>query len=125
MTIQQALDHIDECKPNMFSYAQKLFWLNEADMQVYTEIISQHEGLPEGYTFTGYNLETDPDTVLLVPDVYADLYQHALARKMDWANGETDKYNTNTILFNTRFQELGDYWTRTHMPKMPVKQFSF
>lgn len=125
MTIQQVLDSIDECKPNTFSYAQKLAWLNETDHQVYTEIMKLHEGLPEGYVFQGYDQETPPDTELLIPDAYAEIYQHALARRMDSKNGELDKYNNNTMLFNARYQEFSDYWTRTHMPINLTPRFRF
>lgn len=125
MTIQQVLDSIDECKPNTFSYPQKIAWLSETDQQVYTEILKTHEGLPEGYVFEGYDQSTPPDTELLIPDVYAEIYQHALARRMDIKNGELDKYQNNTLLFNTMYQTFSDYWTRTHMPLTPVRQFQF
>ena len=125
MTIQQVLDNIDECKPNTFSPTLKLMWINEVDMQVYTDILKTHEGLPEGFVFEGYNQDTPPDTELLIPDAFAEIYEHALARRMDSKNGEMDKYNNNTMLFNARYQEFSDYWTRTHMPLTPVTQFQF
>ena len=125
MTIQQVLDSIDECKPNTFSTPQKIAWLSETDLQVFTEILKTHEGLPAGFVFEGYDQDTPPDTVLLIPDAFAEVYEHALARKMDSKNGELDKYNNNTMLFNARYQEFSDYWTRTHMPLTPVTQFRF
>lgn len=125
MTIQQVLDTLDECKPNTFSVPQKIAWLNETDHQVYTDILKIHEGLPSGFVFEGYDQNTPPDKVLLIPDAFAEIYVHALERKIDKENGELDKYNNNTLLFNTRYQEFSDYWTRTHMPLTPVNQFRF
>ena len=125
MTIQQVLDSIDECKPNAFSMQQKIAWLSETEHQVVEEILKCHEGWPEGLEFEGYNDETPMDTVMLVPDAYAEIYHHALARKMDSKNGELDKYQNNTLLFNAMYQAFSDYWTRTHMPKSKGMQIIF
>lgn len=125
MTIQQMIDSIDDNKPNAFSYPQKVQWLSEVDHQVFREILSKHEGMPEGYVFEGYNQDTPPDTVLLIPDVYAEIYEHALSRKMDHRYGELDKYQNDTLLYNSLYQTFADYWTRTHMPLTPVRQFQF
>lgn len=125
MTIQQVLDSIDECKPNTFSVPQKIAWISELDQMVFNELYSTHQGMPAGVIFTGYDQDTPPDTVLLIPDAHAEIYQHALARHMDSKNGELDKYNNNTILFNTTYQTFSDYWTRTHMPISQASQFQF
>lgn len=125
MTIQQVLDSIDECKPNAFSTAQKIAWISETEHQVVEEILKAHEGWPENAVFEGYDNDTEPDKVLLVPDAYAELYHHALARKMDVKYGEMDKYANDTMLFNTIWQAFSDYWTRTHMPLTKGTRFIF
>ncbi|MGN1369214.1 MAG: hypothetical protein ACI4WX_10120 [Aristaeellaceae bacterium] len=123
MTIQKVLDEIDECKPNAFSRERKIAWLNETEHQVVEEILKLHEGWPEEAVFEGYDDDTPDDTVLLVPDAYAEIYHHALARKMDLKNGELDKYQNNTLLFNAMYQAFSDFWTRTHMPMNRGGQF--
>ena len=125
MTIQQVIDTVDSTKPNAFSYEQKVAWLSEVDHQAYREILSKHEGMTEGYVFEGYTKDTPPDTVLLIPDVYAEVYEHAIARKMDHKYGELDKYENDNMLFNSLYQTFWDYWTRTHRPLTPVTQFQF
>ena len=125
MTIAQVLDSIDECKPNKFSLTQKIEWLSELDRMVFNEILMTHEGMPKGVTFEGYDQETPMDTELLIPDAYAEVYIHCLARHMDQKNGELDKYQNDTTLFNSAYMLFSNYWNRTHMPISRVPQFRF
>ena len=68
MTIQQALDQIDGLYPNHFEDALKISWLSELDGKIYHSVLLTHD--KEVEEFTGYNLETDRDTELIVPYPY-------------------------------------------------------
>lgn len=125
MTIQEVLENIDRNKPNMFTVQQKVAWLSELDQMVFNEIFLTHEGMPRGIAFKGYDQDTPMDTVLLIPDAYAEVYEHCLARHMDQKNGELDKYQNDTTLFNSTYKTFSDYWTRTHVPISRVSQFRF
>lgn len=116
MTIQEAIDRIDMLKPNMFPVEQKKAWLSEVDKMVWHEIYLTHEGMPPEKKFDGYDQDTEPSTMLLVPEPYTDLYQHYMATMMDLANAESDKYMQDRSLFNAAYQVFGDFWRRTHMP---------
>ena len=116
MTMQQALDQIDLLKPNMFPAAQKVQWLSDVDKMVWHEIYLTHEGMPPSASFDGYDQDTDPDTELLIPEPYTDVYRHYMATMMDLANAEQDKYMQDKSLFNAAYQTFGDFWRRTHMP---------
>lgn len=123
MTIQEAIDRIDTLKPNKFKAQQKVAWLSDLDGMVWREIILAHEGVEPGKTFDGYDQDTDRATDLLVPEPYTDIYQHYMASQMDIANMESGKYAQDTVLFGNAWTTLGDYWTRTHMPLMRVRQY--
>lgn len=123
MTIQEAIDKIDRLKPNKFSQAQKIAWLSDLDKMVWREVLLAHEGVPVGATFDGYNEDTPPDTELLVPSPYSDIYQHYFATQMDMANMENTKYSQDSILFANAWTTFGDYWTRTHMPITRVREY--
>lgn len=125
MTIQMAIDMVDQLKPNMFPVSQKVAWLNDLDGLVWREIISTHEGIPEGIAFVGYDQETDPGADLLVPEPYTDIYRHYLSAQMDIANRETGEYAKDMVLFNNAWQTLCDYWNRTHPPVGRVKHLRF
>lgn len=121
MTIQAAIDLIDSLKPNMFSDQQKVAWLSDLDGMIWREIIQTHEGAPET-TFTGYDQDTQPDTALLAPAPYSDVYKHYLASRMDIANRDNNEYAKDMALFTTAWQTLCDYWNRTYMPISKVRQ---
>ena len=124
MTIQMAIDMVDQLKPNMFQTGQKIAWLNDLDGLVWREIISTHEGTPDGL-FEGYDQDSNPGTDLLVPEPYTDIYRHYLAAQMDIANRDNGEYAKDMALFNSAWQTLCDYWNRTHTPIARVKHIRF
>lgn len=153
MTIQEALDRIDMMRPNMVRKEFKIAALSELDGLIWKEIIQNHEdgsqppltpseqviwlspaertfdGTGTGESgeestgFAGYDLETDPGTVLLAPFPYDEIYTWWLASKVDWQNLEIEKYNNDRTLFNNAYDTLSDWYTRTHMPKQRVREF--
>lgn len=124
MTIQAAIDMVDMLKPNMVPHHQKVAWLSDLDGLIWREVILTHEGVPD-IAFEGYDMDTNPDTTLLAPEPYTDIYKHYMASKMDIANRETGEYTKDMVLFNNAWQTLCDYWNRTHMPRQRVTQLRF
>lgn len=120
MTIQEALDHADELRPNSMSRELKIKYLSILDGMIHHEIRMKHEH-EEGCTCPDYNIDTDPATVLLVPPPYdEDLYTAWLISKVDLQNMEMDKYNNDRTLFENAYETMNDWWTRTHMPLSPA-----
>lgn len=116
MTIIEAIERTDNLKPNGYTQEEKVKWLSDLDGQIKTEIIDTHEGF-EGVSFEGYTDETDVNnTVLLVPSPYDDVYIKWLMAQIDFANGESGKYNNSVTMFNTAMTAYGNYYNRTHMP---------
>ena len=147
MNIQEALDRIDVMRPNMMEKAFKIAALSELDGRIHQEIIRNHEDghrppmtlmeriiflspeqrrteawIPEEEEFRGDTTETDPGTELLAPFPYDEIYTYWLATKVDLQNQEMEKYGNDRILFNNAWNELNDWYTRTHMPKQRVKE---
>lgn len=116
MTIIEAIDKIDNFKPNSYTQYDKVRWLSILDGIIKTEIIDTHEG-GEKVVFNGYEAETPVDTVLLVPAPYEDVYVKWLEAQIDYANGETAKYNNSMVMYNTAYSAFERYYNRTHMPK--------
>ena len=122
MTIIEAINKIDNFKPNSYTQHDKVRWLSILDGIIKTEIIDTHEG-GEGVTFNGYEADTDVGTVLLVPAPYDDVYVKWLEAQIDYANGETAKYDNSMVMYNTAYMTFERYYNRTHMPK--GKSFKF
>lgn len=114
MTIIEAINHIDELKPNGYSQPDKIRWLSRLDGRVKEEIIDTHEGA-EDTAFSGYTDETPPDTELLIPHPYDDVYGLWLEAQIDYANGEYTRYNNSISAFNYAYQVYERFYNRQHM----------
>lgn len=124
MTIIEAINNVDAVKPNSYSQAQKVKWLNNLDGIVKKEIIDTHEGA-EKVSFNGYTEETDTSTQLLIPAPYDVVYIRYLEMQIDYANGEYRKYNNSTIAYNAAYSAFEKYYNREHMPLNKGKRFLF
>jgi hypothetical protein len=116
MTIIEAINKIDTLKPNNYTQPEKTLWLSTIDGIIKKEIIDTHEG-SEDVIFNKYDVDTALDTVLLVPFPYDDIYIKWLEAQIDYANGETPKYNNSMTMYNTAYYAFQRYYNRTHMPK--------
>lgn len=115
MTLTEAIARTDSLKPNSFSHVQKLSWLSALDGTVTAEIINMHEG-GEWVRFEAYTQESDPDTVLLIPAPYDEVYLRFLEAQMDYANGEFERFNNSNAMYAAAWSAFVNYYNRTHMP---------
>ena len=116
MTIIEAINRIDSLKPNSYSQEDKILWLSALDGEIKSNIIDTHEG-SENVTFNGYGADMALDTVLLIPAPYDDIYIKWLEAQIDYANGETPKFNNSIVMYNTAYSAFARHYNRTHMPK--------
>ena len=124
MTIQEALDTTDELKPNMMSPRLKMKFLTEIEQLIHGEIVLRHAHTEAQHAKPEYTEETDPQTVLLVPDPYSDVYPKYLLTQIDRQNQEDARYNVDRALFENAYETMSDWWTREHMPLQRVREFS-
>lgn len=121
MKIIEAISGIDELKRNTYSQLRKVQWLSELDATVQAECVDTHDG---GGTFQGYGGDTDLQTVLLIPAPYDNAYLLWLEAKIDYYNGEMDKYNNAMAMFYAAYDGFKNHYNRTHMPKgQKIKYF--
>lgn len=122
MTIIEAINGVDNVKPNRYDQPQKIKWLSTLDGIIKNEIIDTHED-GEEVKFNGYTDETNLLTKLLVPAPYDDIYIRYLEMQIDYANGEYGKYNNSKVMYNTLYSAFAKYYNREHMPKS--KKFKY
>lgn len=116
MTILEAINRVDSTKPNSYTQVEKVDWLSTLDGVVKSNIIDTHED-DENVVFEGYNADTLLDTELLVPAPYDDIYIRWLEARIDYANGEINKYNNSLTAYNDAYDLYANYYNRKHMPK--------
>ena len=114
MKIIEAINRIDSLKHNTYNESDKVAWLSRLDSMVKNHIIDTHDGDVE---FFGYDDGTDLQTELLIPAPYDEVYMRWMEAQIDYHNGEYDKYNNATEVFNTFYQAYKNDYNRTHMPK--------
>ena len=110
MTLSDAIARTDALRPNSFTRRQKLDWLSALDGAVTAELINTHEG-GEWVKFEAYTEESAPDTRLLVPPPYEEVYLRYLEAQMDYANGEFDRFTEKYLSQEKEaFDEYGFKW---------------
>jgi len=115
MTIREAIDQVDANVGNTYTQKEKISWLSRLDQRVKVLIIDTHEGA-EKVTFHGYEEDTDPDTVLLVPEPFDEIYLRYLEAQIHYRNQEEDRCNNATDAYKILWEEFRNYYNRLHMP---------
>ena len=116
MTIREAISQVDANAGNTYTQKEKIGWLSSLDQRVKAMIIDTHEGA-EDVIFQGYSENTDPDTVLLVPAPFDDIYLRYLEAQIHYRNQEEDRCNNATDAYHALWAEFRNYYNRRHMPK--------
>ena len=122
MTIIEAINQVDSIKPNSYSQSDKIEWLSRLDGLIKKHIIDTHEG-GESVVFNGYDDSTPLDTKLIAEAPYDAVYLSWLEAKIDYANGEFNKYNNSAVAYNTDYSAFERYYNRTHMPLSKKQKF--
>lgn len=115
MKISEAISRLDSLKHNTYTQGDKVAWLSRLDSMVKKHIIDTHEGADE-VTFTGYDDSTDPQTELLVPEPFDEVYLRWMEAQIDYSNGEYDKYNQSILMFKAVYDGYANYYNRNNMP---------
>ena len=124
MTIQEAIDRVDEMKENMMSIGLKIKNLTTIEQMIHSEVVMMHEHTAEQEARPVYTEETDRQTVLIVPDPYSDVYVSWLMCEIDRQNQEDGRYNADRMQFEANWRNMRDWWRREHMPLQRVREFS-
>lgn len=111
MTLSQVIANVDAVKPNAFDNETKTMWLNEVEGMVQTEVF-----LFNPVDVVQYTYETDKDKTLLVYPPHDKLYGPYLEARIDYANGEYDKYQNTMQMFNSFYGEFMRWYADVYQP---------
>lgn len=112
MTIREAIDGVNNLQFNTYTDAEKINWLSRLDEHV--ALLVQDTGSAEG---TWYTVDSDKDTLLLIPSPFDEIYIYWLMAQMSYANGEIDKYNNAIALYNAEYVAYEKWYHRNNRPK--------
>lgn len=109
----EIIARVDDYKPNDFSEAVKLKWLTDLDGKIgldvflmdIAEIRARQLAHPEG-------MEMEP----LVTFPHEDIYDLYLAAKIDYENGEYNRYQNTMAAYNEAYGNFVRWLARTYQP---------
>ena len=110
MKIKDLLEYVDELQENVFSPKVKIRWINQLEAEVQTEILLMAaEGVVQ---YTVDDMETD----LIAPPPHDQIYQEYLFWQIALAQGEAERANNASALFNRVLQEYKRFVAMTINP---------
>lgn len=110
-TIAEVIAQVDDIKPNLFTLATKIGWLNEVEGMVQTEVMLI---APEDIVV--YGRDTGAEVELLVRPPHDKIYRTYLSAMIDFANGEYNKYQNTMQLYNTHMDEYMRWYALRYRP---------
>lgn len=118
MTINEAISRAEELKPSTYPHNMLVNWLGMLDDAASDFMALYHKNDGETETeYQGYNDETDPETVLLIPHPYDEIYIYWLFSKIDFFNEEYEKFNNSNAMYESVWSDFQRYYNRDHTRK--------
>ena len=106
MTLRELLNKISDEKPNSFSDAKLISFVNEVEAEVAEEL---HIDSAPVYT----DADADLDKILLVTAPYDRLYISYVKAMIDYTNEEYDSYANNQAQHVQDYRDFVDWVVRT------------
>ena len=118
MTISEAITQLQAVKENQYDDETLVRWISDLEGTLYEDIVKNHEDsedIPHGR----YSVDTDMDTVLMVPEPYSDIYIKYLMAQVDYHNAEMQRYTNSMIMYNVALDAFAGWYNRNNMPLQP------
>lgn len=107
MKVRDVLAHVNEVKPNVFSDARLMDFLNEVESMAWTEALRND---PVDYVVLA--VPDDLEKELIIPQPYAKVYGSYIQAMIDFQNEESVSYQNNMEMFNSTWAEYLKYMNR-------------
>lgn len=115
MKLAKLIAQIHTLRPSQYDEVQLTDWVNEIEGQVMDEVYGK--SMFDEHEFTPYDIAYDAEKELLIPDEHTDVYLHYLAAKIDYWNGEIDRYNNSASMFAASWSSFANKYRRNHKPR--------
>lgn len=117
MTLSEVIAKVSQMRPSEYDKDDLTSWLNELEFMAYDQVIGHSELETEQEDYEPYVYAEDAEKTLLIPDQFSACYMDYLFSKIDYFNGEIDRYNMEAVVFENDFQKYAAWYRRTHKPK--------
>ncbi len=113
MKIQEAIQWVDEIKPNAFSAEVNTRWLAELEGRLAADVFLM---APAELGQFRYTWPADKDAELLVDPPYDGVYTDWLQAKVDETNGEYNRYQNTMQLYNEAYGSFLRWFCQLYDP---------
>lgn len=118
MTVEEAIEYVDNVKPNAFSQEVKTKWLSDCEGRIQSDVFLQAP-----VEFINYKWPENKDWELLVSHPHDKLYLTYLEAMVDYSNGEYSKYQNTMEMFNTDLLIFSRWFSATYRPADTWRRF--
>lgn len=116
-TLKEVIDGVKAEKPNAFVPETLTRWINEIEGKVQTEVF-----LIAPVDVIQYTYEENQNTPLLVDPPHDKLYYAYLAARIDFANGEYERYSNTMQMANDCYEEFVRWFARNYHPADAIQE---
>lgn len=112
-TLKGVIDAVDAIRPNPYTSAQKMSWINQLMAAIQTDVwlIDAYAA----YQFTSFESDKNKDLIPL-PPAYSSMWEDWLISNIHMANSEYDLYSNAAALFNEKYGAFVRWFARTYEP---------
>ncbi len=112
MTLREAIEFVDDIKPNSFSLETKIKWVSVLEGRMALEIFLMAPVEVGAFDYT----EKCLDHELLVYPPFDDVYTAWLCACIDRANGEDNKYQNSMAIYNAKYSDFLRWFCQRYDP---------
>lgn len=118
MKVREVLDQVNEVKPNVFSDARLMDFLNEVESMIWNEVLDQD---PEDYK--PLSVPDDYGVELTAKPPYSKAYGAYIQAMIDFQNEESVSYQNNMSMFNSVFLDYKKYMQRARSDEYRFRNY--
>lgn len=112
-SIREIIERVDENKPNAFSEKTKMAWITALDGKIAADVMLMH--ITEIRQLE-YQYPRDMDSEPLVTYPHQDIYELWLGARIDFENGEYNKYQNTMAMYNQAWNNFTNWFVSVYDP---------
>lgn len=118
MKVREVLDQVNEVKPNVYSDARLMDFLNEVESMIWNEVLDKE---PEDYK--AMSVPDDYGVELTAKPPYSKVYGSYIQAMIDFQNEESVSYQNNMAMFNSVFLDYKKYMQRARADEYRFRNY--
>lgn len=115
MTLAELIAEVGELRPHQYGADHLTGWVNEIEARAVRDVINRAAG--NNVEFVPYKYDLDAEKELKIPDEHKAVYESYLFARIDYTNGEIERYNADAAMYDAAWHEYAAEYRRENRPK--------